>query len=1239
MFRTPGAARQLLSIVPGLVILLVTSAPAIAQSRTAELGIETAEEYADFVDAIRASEYVRQEFIVDGGAPRVIAAMAGLAAFADANPLATPTQFDAFVAAHDAALAGAVADDPDLRRPGAVLSGLTLARVQPLGDLAGTDTAVSTEALGLLGYALPGLDGLEQAERRMSTFDRRAIARLTHSAAFADVLVANLLGIDGEGITRDGLASASVLYLVLEGFDPMLGEIDPAQTEVNAGLAALPDFAGFMALKSQQEPTAATDALIATIDAMQLESDAMLAAIASATIPDTLAQDSAQLIENAENGDAAALAFLASQQMAIEARAKAVADERANLFASTLILMQSEFPDVRFEAQAARDFGAIQFESNEGLAVAEQSVGILGSAAAIAGAYATGNVFAGITATADLVSGAIGLGRTLSDDPGPEEQIFNQITELRSQVEGLRVEMNARFDIVDAKLDTIFQTLVFGLDQINNIAQTVDQIVQSIFEVQAQLSRLEEALFLLAEIEFQSLLNTDASAVLEYRQDNGQDLPYATGATNFVNGTVDFTSFATFNAINEPFVDTAYTLTIANADEEIGDGAIGRRFIALNTVPAGLSLADGTPYSPPPFFGGDIPAPAAWSQPAAMYAQLARENPWYFAFQHASQTAAMPGATDLDRIADRGEAIRTYATSLRDPQLFEALVENARDSADAAQSAITAQIDAVRATLPQNTLFQRLDPFGPIDQGNFENVLSRLNTLDVIGVSSFSDPRIPSDAPRRGYSVAVGNTIDTDIPGVSSRNDLLDRVFMARASNAQPGDNFFVAAFFDGFTPGNETEFTYLIIIALDRGNDQRWLVVRELTVQARSTCGFLFFVSQETVEDGMRQILGNSFSSGDLMDQLIDGDARNTYETSVEIFEAGPCGPFSPPPDLILEVVADVTFAGNYDPGNTPEDFDSDIAEGLAALRADVRSGVTDALVPGEPTAFNAAIDGLEDAESLIDAYATLALEDALGRSEILRSALRGFSDVGFRRDNIVALVGEAEAGDTGAIGGNPDFELTDLGAELNARLDIILGELNDAILAGGPTFPYVEFVLAELNALRDAPADLARGDTYLSTLSGISVNAAEGLLANDVLQAGRVVEIDPDFFASADAIAPQNGALTVNGDGSFDYTPDAGFSGTDVFNYRLRALIDESSNPVGDPYAYSDAALVIVRIEAGPCLADIDGNGILNFDDIDAFIAGFLGGDLVADLDGNGILNFDDIDAFVASFLAGCP
>ncbi|MEM1183758.1 MAG: GC-type dockerin domain-anchored protein [Planctomycetota bacterium] len=48
----------------------------------------------------------------------------------------------------------------------------------------------------------------------------------------------------------------------------------------------------------------------------------------------------------------------------------------------------------------------------------------------------------------------------------------------------------------------------------------------------------------------------------------------------------------------------------------------------------------------------------------------------------------------------------------------------------------------------------------------------------------------------------------------------------------------------------------------------------------------------------------------------------------------------------------------------------------------------------------------------------------------------------------------------------------------------------------------------------------------------------------------------------------------------------------------------------------------------------------GVLDLDDVDAFIEGFLTGDVVADLAAPvGVLDLDDVDVFITSFLSGCP
>ena len=55
--------------------------------------------------------------------------------------------------------------------------------------------------------------------------------------------------------------------------------------------------------------------------------------------------------------------------------------------------------------------------------------------------------------------------------------------------------------------------------------------------------------------------------------------------------------------------------------------------------------------------------------------------------------------------------------------------------------------------------------------------------------------------------------------------------------------------------------------------------------------------------------------------------------------------------------------------------------------------------------------------------------------------------------------------------------------------------------------------------------------------------------------------------------------------------------------------------------------------------CIADLNGDGELDFLDISAFLAAYSGMDPVADLNGDMAFDFLDISAFLASYSAGCP
>ena len=69
-------------------------------------------------------------------------------------------------------------------------------------------------------------------------------------------------------------------------------------------------------------------------------------------------------------------------------------------------------------------------------------------------------------------------------------------------------------------------------------------------------------------------------------------------------------------------------------------------------------------------------------------------------------------------------------------------------------------------------------------------------------------------------------------------------------------------------------------------------------------------------------------------------------------------------------------------------------------------------------------------------------------------------------------------------------------------------------------------------------------------------------------------------------------------------------------------------------------------VRVyDLSPCLPECNAAdlaepfGVLDLDDVVAFVSGFTAGAPIADLDWNGVLDLDDVEGFVVAFGDGCP
>lgn len=114
---------------------------------------------------------------------------------------------------------------------------------------------------------------------------------------------------------------------------------------------------------------------------------------------------------------------------------------------------------------------------------------------------------------------------------------------------------------------------------------------------------------------------------------------------------------------------------------------------------------------------------------------------------------------------------------------------------------------------------------------------------------------------------------------------------------------------------------------------------------------------------------------------------------------------------------------------------------------------------------------------------------------------------------------------------------------------------------------------VTITVNAVNDAP--VANNDNF-ETNEDIELTVpATGVLGNDV-------DVDGDMLTAVLETGPSNGVLTLNPDGSFTYTPNANFNGTDSFTYFANdgtvdsdtaATVMITVNPVNDaPVANND-------------------------------------------------------------------
>ena len=140
-----------------------------------------------------------------------------------------------------------------------------------------------------------------------------------------------------------------------------------------------------------------------------------------------------------------------------------------------------------------------------------------------------------------------------------------------------------------------------------------------------------------------------------------------------------------------------------------------------------------------------------------------------------------------------------------------------------------------------------------------------------------------------------------------------------------------------------------------------------------------------------------------------------------------------------------------------------------------------------------------------------------------------------------------------------------------------------------------------------------------------------------------------DADLYVALEFFGADDGFLIGDFVEAVEPTPGAGYMtfqieavAPDIFAAFVRPVVKfDNVASAGDMRAaVVDNIVVQLTSTVGEeCVADLNGDGALNFFDVSAFLTAFGNMDPVADFNGDGSFNFFDVSAFLTAFSAGCP
>ena len=168
---------------------------------------------------------------------------------------------------------------------------------------------------------------------------------------------------------------------------------------------------------------------------------------------------------------------------------------------------------------------------------------------------------------------------------------------------------------------------------------------------------------------------------------------------------------------------------------------------------------------------------------------------------------------------------------------------------------------------------------------------------------------------------------------------------------------------------------------------------------------------------------------------------------------------------------------------------------------------------------------------------------------------------------DSVLTLTGPASTAEFEAVLRTVEYFSTTGGSTTPVQVDVVV---NDGQVSG-------EIASTTITLNRDP---IASDEVYGLEENGILRVTSRGVLANDSdLDDGDTLTVN-----TTPIIGPTNGSLTLNSDGTFTYTPDANFNGTDSFTYQI-------SDGNGGT-AQATASITVNAVNSVPEIIDLDAN-----------------------------------------------